>query len=211
MDGTPPDGMSTDKSRAASRPKRWTAARVRVTVAHSRGDSCGVIRQPSFADWYWWTIMTALGAVLGIVLYVVLQAEARGYSVVWVGLPLVVAYLGAPLDGWSKARYAPVALPALVLPTILVMPFYFVSAPITLSFAALSDLSARIGWIDPAEAQAAREIEAYRADPALAMRVRACERVVAPVQGHAIDPRSVRDCVRPAVAAGHPGLSASSQ
>ncbi len=152
-------------------------------------------RQASFADWYWWTIMTALAAALAIVLYVVLRAEQRGFSPLWVGLPLVVAYCGAPLSPERKARWAVFGIPALSAPAVLLTFAVFTASPMG---DAVSDLSAlpRMLFLSRDEAVAEDALRALRADPATAGRVRACEMVLTPVNGaaSAVDRSRLYEC-----------------
>ncbi len=68
--------------------------------------------------------MTAVSGVLGLVLYVLLQGELQGFSVLWSCAPLAAAYFGCPLTTHTKLLFMPVATPAVFAPAFLAMPFY---------------------------------------------------------------------------------------
>jgi hypothetical protein len=140
--------------------------------------------------------MTALAAVLGIVLYVVFHAEQRGISILWVGLPVLVAYLGAPLSGPRKARCAPVAVPALAGPIVVATAVFFTNPGGAGSPIRAWDLVRQITGSDAHETAVLDALQSLRENPATASRVRACETLIAPVKSSvgSVEPERLYEC-----------------
>lgn len=158
------------------------------------------LHRPSFADWFWWAVMTAASGVLGLVLYVLLQGEMQGFSVLWSCAPLAASYFGCPLRTHTKLLFAPVAAPAVFAPAVLVVPFYLLEPQLAAEGYALQHPAPRTLWSgslgprglldgfallgDRGRVQRVRELEALRADPAAASRLRGCELLVGSVRAN---------------------------
>lgn len=148
------------------------------------------LHRPTFADWFWWAVMTAASGVLGLVLYVLLQGEMQGFSVLWSCAPLAAAYFGCPLRTHTKLLFAPVAAPAVFAPAVLVVPFYLLEPQLAAEGYILQrpvprglfDGFALLG--DRGRVQRVRELESLRADPAAASRLRGCELLVGSVRAN---------------------------
>lgn len=157
----------------------------------------GDLYRPTFADWFWWAVMTAASGVLGIVLYVMLSAELHGFSVLWSCAPLVAAYFGCPLRTHTKVLYAPLAAPVVFAPAFLIMPLYLLEPQFAArgyaihwntptrapsGFASLRELFDFSSLGDGERLERVRTLKALRADPAAAARVRGCELLVGSVR-----------------------------
>lgn len=156
------------------------------------------LHRPTFADWFWWAVMTAASGVLGIVLYVLFQGEMQGFSAFWSCAPLVAAYFGCPLTTHTKLLFAPLAMPAVLAPAVLITPMFLLepqlaargyifqhppaSAMGSVSPGFWSSLTGIVGLRDDRRIAQLRTLRGLTVDPLSASRVRGCQLLVGSVR-----------------------------